>query len=75
MGQAGVQFVEGVDDLRQRSALATQFLGVFRFVPDSRIFKLAIDSERSDRSLMVLRIGLISMAGSTRWRTFESRRV
>jgi hypothetical protein len=24
---------------------------------------------------MVLRIGLISMAGSTRWRTFESRRV
>jgi hypothetical protein len=24
---------------------------------------------------MLLRIGLISMAGSTRWRTFESRRV
>jgi hypothetical protein len=24
---------------------------------------------------MVFRIGLISMTGSTRWRTFESRRV
>ncbi|KIQ09810.1 hypothetical protein RU03_18615 [Pseudomonas simiae] len=55
MGQAGVQFVEGVDDLRQRSALATQFLGVFRFVPDSRIFKLAIDFGQTLMLLIVVK--------------------
>jgi len=51
IGQATVQFIEGIDDLRQRSALAAQFLGVFRFVPDCRIFKLAIDF---DQTLMLL---------------------
>jgi hypothetical protein len=51
IGQAGGQLVQGVDDLRQRRALAAQFLGVFRFVPDCRIFKLAIDF---DQTLMLL---------------------
>ena len=51
IGQPRVQLVQGIDDLRQRSALAAQFLGVFRFVPDCRIFKLAIDF---DQTLMLL---------------------
>jgi hypothetical protein len=41
IGQTGVQFVEGVDDLRQRSALAAQFLGMRRIVPDGRAFQFA----------------------------------
>jgi len=55
IGQAGVQFVEGVDDLRQRSALAPQFLGVFRFVPDTRIFKLAVDLGQTLMLLIVVK--------------------
>ncbi|ANI00911.1 hypothetical protein A8L59_05300 [Pseudomonas koreensis] len=55
MGQTGVQFVEGVDDLRQRRALAAQFLGVFRFVPDTRIFKLAIDFGQTLMLLIVVK--------------------
>ncbi|AIG05826.1 hypothetical protein HZ99_23935 [Pseudomonas fluorescens] len=55
MAQTGVQFVEGVDDLRQRSTLAAQFLGVFRFVPDSRIFKLAIDFGQTLMLLIVVK--------------------
>ncbi|AOE82325.1 hypothetical protein A7318_05355 [Pseudomonas lurida] len=55
MGQTGVQFVEGIDDLRQRCALAAQFLGVFRFVPDTRIFKLAIDFGQTLMLLIVVK--------------------
>ncbi|RON64813.1 hypothetical protein BK669_09520 [Pseudomonas fluorescens] len=55
MGQTAVQFVEGVDDLRQRGALAAQFLGVFRFVPDTRIFKLAIDLGQTLMLLIVVK--------------------
>ncbi|KRP61014.1 hypothetical protein TU79_09495 [Pseudomonas trivialis] len=55
MAQTGVQLVEGVDDLRQRRALAAQFLGVFRFVPDSRIFKLAIDFGQTLMLLIVVK--------------------
>ncbi|KKX64113.1 hypothetical protein PU99_07805 [Pseudomonas putida] len=55
MGQTGVQFVQGIDDLRQRSALATQLLGVFRLVPDTRIFKLAIDLGQTLMLLIVVK--------------------
>ncbi|KJZ52689.1 hypothetical protein VC36_27755 [Pseudomonas marginalis] len=55
MTQAGVQLIEGVDDLCQRSALAAQLLGVFRFVPDSRIFKLAIDFGQTLMLLIVVK--------------------
>ncbi|KTC17568.1 hypothetical protein AO391_00950 [Pseudomonas marginalis ICMP 9505] len=55
MAQTGVQFVERIDDQRQRSALAAQFLGVFRFVPDSRIFKLAIDFGQTLMLLIVVK--------------------
>ncbi|AGE24668.1 hypothetical protein H045_02960 [Pseudomonas poae RE*1-1-14] len=55
IAQAGVQFVEGVDDLRQRRALAAQLLGVFRFVPDTRIFKLAIDLGQTLMLLIVVK--------------------
>ncbi|AUZ49002.1 hypothetical protein BOP93_05870 [Pseudomonas orientalis] len=55
VGQAGVQLVERVDDLRQRSALAPQFLGVLRFVPDTRIFKLAIDFGQTLMLLIVVK--------------------
>ncbi|MDP9689689.1 UNVERIFIED_ORG: DNA polymerase III delta prime subunit [Pseudomonas mohnii] len=55
IGQTRVQFVEGIDDLRQRSALAAQFLGVFRFVPDTRIFKLAIDLGQALMLLIVVK--------------------
>jgi len=55
IGQTGVQFIEGIDDLRQRSALAAQFLGVFRFVPDTRIFKLAIDLGQTLMLLIVVK--------------------
>jgi hypothetical protein len=51
IGQTAGQLIQGVDDLRQRCSLAAQFLGVFRFVPDCRIFKLAIDF---DQTLMLL---------------------
>jgi len=51
VGQAGGQFVQRLDDLRQRRALAAQLLGVFGLVPDGRIFKLAIDF---DQTLMLL---------------------
>jgi len=55
IGQTAVQFVEGVDDLRQRRALAAQFLGIFRFVPDTRIFKLAIDLGQTLMLLIVVK--------------------
>ncbi|KRP52316.1 hypothetical protein TU75_08230 [Pseudomonas poae] len=55
MAQAGVQLVESVDDLRQRRALAAQLLGVFRFVPDTRIFKLAIDLGQTLMLLIVVK--------------------
>ncbi|AOE71065.1 hypothetical protein A7317_05980 [Pseudomonas fluorescens] len=55
MGQTGVQLVEGIDDLRQRRTLAAQFLGVFRFVPDTRIFKLAIDFGQTLMLLIVVK--------------------
>ncbi|MCP1484105.1 hypothetical protein J3D48_000418 [Pseudomonas fluorescens] len=55
IGQTGVQFVEGIDDLCQRGALATQFLGVFRFVPDAWIFKLAIDFSQTLMLLIVVK--------------------
>jgi hypothetical protein len=55
IGQAAVQFVESIDDLCQRGALATQFLGVFRFVPDTRIFKLAIDFSQTLMLLIVVK--------------------
>ncbi|MNL24760.1 hypothetical protein D3C87_1462080 [compost metagenome] len=55
IGQTRVQFVQGIDDLRQRSALAAQFLGVFRFVPDTRIFKLAIDFSQTLMLLIVVK--------------------
>jgi len=51
IGQTAGQLIQGIDDLRQRSTLAAQLLGVFGFVPDSRIFKLAIDF---DQTLMLL---------------------
>jgi len=55
IGQTAVQFVEGIDDLRQRRALAAQLLGVFRFVPDTRIFKLAIDFSQTLMLLIVVK--------------------
>jgi hypothetical protein len=55
IGQASVQFVEGIDDLRQRRTLAAQLLGVFRFVPDTRIFKLAIDLSQALMLLIVVK--------------------
>ncbi|PNG43485.1 hypothetical protein A1354_05495 [Pseudomonas asplenii] len=55
MGQTAVQFVEGIDDLCQRGALAAQFLGIFRFVPDARIFKLAIDLSQTLMLLIVVK--------------------
>ncbi|AIS19768.1 hypothetical protein AC788_14535 [Pseudomonas sp. RIT-PI-a] len=55
VAQAGVHFVEGVDDLRQQRTLATQFLGVGRVVPDSRIFKLAIDFGQTLMLLIVVK--------------------
>jgi hypothetical protein len=41
--------------LRQRSALAAQLLGIFRFVPDTRIFKLAIDFSQTLMLLIVVK--------------------
>jgi hypothetical protein len=55
IGQAGVQFIEGIDDLRQRRTLAAQLLGIFRFVPDTRIFKLAIDFSQTLMLLIVVK--------------------
>jgi hypothetical protein len=55
IGQTRVQFVERIDDQRQRRALAAQFLGVFRFVPDARIFKLAIDFGQTLMLLIVVK--------------------
>ncbi|ROL65490.1 hypothetical protein BLX41_27775 [Pseudomonas protegens] len=55
MGQTAVQLVQGLDNLRQRSALAAQFLGVFGFVPDTRIFKLAIDLGQTLMLLIVVK--------------------
>jgi len=55
IGQAAVQFVQGLDDLCQRCALAAQFLGVFGFVPDTRIFKLAIDLGQTLMLLIVVK--------------------
>ncbi|MNF35264.1 hypothetical protein D3C84_161270 [compost metagenome] len=51
IGQTARQFVQGLDDLRQRGTLAAQFLGVFRLVPDAGVFKLAVDF---DQALMLL---------------------
>ncbi|MNN14658.1 hypothetical protein D3C81_1277340 [compost metagenome] len=51
IGQAAVHFVQGVDDLCQRTALAAQFLGVFGLVPDAWVFQLAVDF---DQTLMLL---------------------
>jgi hypothetical protein len=50
-----VHFVEGFDDLGQQGALATQFLSVRRVVPDSRIFKLAIDFSQTLMLLIVVK--------------------
>jgi hypothetical protein len=55
IGQTGGQFVQGFDDLRQRRALAAQLLGVLRFVPDTRIFKLAIDLGQTLMLLIVVK--------------------
>ncbi|BFT61528.1 hypothetical protein PMm318_A22870 [Pseudomonas moorei] len=55
IGQTGVQLVQGFDDLGQRRALAAQFLGVLRFVPDIRIFKLAIDLGQTLMLLIVVK--------------------
>ncbi|MDR6945538.1 hypothetical protein J2Y39_000118 [Pseudomonas sp. 2957] len=55
IGQTAVQLVESVDDLRQRGTLAAQLLGVFRFVPDTRIFKLAIDLGQTLMLLIVVK--------------------
>ncbi|OMQ37794.1 hypothetical protein BKX96_14805 [Pseudomonas putida] len=55
MGQTRVQFVQGIDDLRQRRTLAAQLLGVLRLVPDTRIFKLAIDLGQTLMLLIVVK--------------------
>nr|BFD39890.1 hypothetical protein FFPRI1PSEUD_13890 [Pseudomonas sp. FFPRI_1] len=55
IGQTTVQLVQGLDDLGQRSALAAQLLGVFRLVPDTRIFKLAIDLGQTLMLLIVVK--------------------
>jgi hypothetical protein len=55
IGQTRVQFVQGIDDLRQRRTLAAQLLGVLRLVPDTRIFKLAIDLGQTLMLLIVVK--------------------
>ncbi|AMB88214.1 hypothetical protein AWM79_03985 [Pseudomonas agarici] len=55
MGQASGHFIQGFDDLGQRRALAAQVLGVFGVVPDSRIFKLAIDFGQALMLLIVVK--------------------
>ncbi|GLX15398.1 hypothetical protein Pstr01_36370 [Pseudomonas straminea] len=42
VGQAAGQVVDGFDDLRQGGALTAQALGVFRLVPDVRVFEFAV---------------------------------
>jgi hypothetical protein len=41
VGQALVEFVDGLDDLRQRRPFATELLSVVRIAPDARVFQLA----------------------------------
>ena len=55
IGQACVHLIEGFNDLRQQGALAPQFLGVCRVVPDTRIFKLAIDFGQTLMLLIVVK--------------------
>jgi hypothetical protein len=50
-----VHFIEGIDDLRQQGAFAPQFLGVGGIVPDTRIFKLAIDFGQALMLLIVVK--------------------
>jgi hypothetical protein len=50
-----VHVIEGIDDLRQQRALAAQFLGIGGVVPDTRIFKLAIDFGQALMPLIVVK--------------------
>ncbi|KIQ06578.1 prepilin-type processing-associated H-X9-DG protein [Pseudomonas sp. BIGb0408] len=42
IGQAAGQVVDGLDDQRQRGTLTAEVLGVFRLVPDVRVFEFAV---------------------------------
>jgi len=46
-----VQFIDharqGLDDLFEAGALAAQFLGAFRFVPDGRVFEFPADFDQA----------------------------
>ena len=50
-----MHLIEGFNDLRQQGALAPQLLGVRRVVPDTRIFKLAIDFGQTLMLLIVVK--------------------
>ncbi|AOA06513.1 hypothetical protein BFC21_12220 [Pseudomonas sp. TMW 2.1634] len=50
-----MHLIEGFNDLRQQGALTPQLLGVRRVVPDTRIFKLAIDFGQTLMLLIVVK--------------------
>ncbi|MBW0235337.1 hypothetical protein AWM69_05075 [Pseudomonas sp. D1HM] len=50
-----MHLIQGFDDLRQQGALAPQLLGIGRVVPDTRIFKLAIDFGQTLMLLIVVK--------------------
>jgi hypothetical protein len=52
---SATHFVEGFDDLRQLGALAAQVLGIFRVVPDVRVFEFAVYFDQAISFLIVVK--------------------
>jgi hypothetical protein len=55
VGKAAVEVVDGFDDQRQGSALAPQVLGIFRVIPDVRVFEFAVYFDQAIMLLIVVK--------------------
>ena len=55
IAQTAAHFIQGIDDLRQLGALATQILGVLGIVPDVWVFQFAVNFDQPIMLVIVVK--------------------